>query len=161
MCEEHQNVYVEILDSSIEIMSVYQSFIEKTKPRAMGLLIGYVDHHNQNKAVKGIHYDMHVSMAENVLLKICKQAQHEFDKSFAIYAAHTKGYIPAGGLCTLVLASANNFKNANDVCAYVGDQIRRRLPIWKLEHYVDGTSAWLPGEFQLKKEQCKHKQMAT
>jgi molybdopterin synthase catalytic subunit len=151
MCNEHHNIYVEILDASIDIMSVYQEFIKKINPRAVGLLIGYVDHYNKSKPVQGLTYDMHVSMAEKTLLKICQQAQHRFSKDFPIYAAHTKGYIPAGGLCTLVQASANNFKNANDICAYVGDEIRKRLPIWKLEHYSDGTSDWLPGEFQLKK----------
>lgn len=161
MCDDHKNVSVEILDSSIDMMSVYQTFIGKTQPRSMGLLIGYVDHQNRNKAVKGVTYDMHVSLAEKTLLRICKKAQHQFDTSYAIYAAHTKGYIPAGGLCTLVMVTANNFKNANEVCDHVADQIRRTLPIWKLEHYEDGSSEWLPGEFQLKKPEPKKKHTET
>src|SRR5580700_5756112 len=112
MCNEHHNISVEILDSSINIMTVYDSFVKKIEPRSLGLLIGYVDHKNRNKQVKGITYDMHISMAQKILLKICKEAQHQFSKDFAIYAAHTQGYIPAGGLCTLVMVAANNFANA-------------------------------------------------
>lgn len=157
MCNEHHNIEVEILDSSIDIMSVYDSFLQKIQPRALGSLIGYVDHQNRNKQVKAITYDMHINMAEKILLKICKEAQHRFSKNFAIYAAHTKGYIPAGGLCTLVMVAANNFANANSVCAHIGEEIRQRLPIWKLEHYIDGSSEWLPGLFQLKKTESKLK----
>jgi molybdopterin synthase catalytic subunit len=25
------------------------------------------------------------------------------------------------------------------------EEIKRRLPVWKHEHYVDGDAAWLPG----------------
>jgi len=30
-------------------------------------------------------------------------------------------------------------------CRWVVDEAKRRLPIWKQEHYADGESAWLPG----------------
>lgn len=157
MCDDHKNITVEILDSSIDISPIYQSFVKQVNPRTVALLIGYVDHHNKEKAVKGITYDMQVSMAEKTLMKICKEAQHKFNNDIGIYAAHTKGYIPAGGLCTLVQASGRNFKMANEVCAYIGEQIRQRLPIWKFEHYLDGSSEWLPGQFQLKAPEPKHK----
>ncbi|MDP3267992.1 MAG: molybdenum cofactor biosynthesis protein MoaE [Legionella sp.] len=160
MCNDHKDITVEILEGSMDIMSIYQSFFNQMHPRTIGMLIGYVDHHNKDKEVKGITYDMHVSMAEKTLLKIAKEAQHFFDKDIGIYAAHTKGYIPSGGLCTLVQVSARNFKIANEVCAFMGDEIKKRLPIWKYEHYTDGTNEWLPGQFQLSKPEPKHKMSA-
>lgn len=156
MCDDHQNITVEILDASIDIATVYKDFVKELSPRTVALLIGYVDHHNKEKPVKGITYDMQVSMAKKVLLKICKEAQHTFSNEVGIYAAHTKGYIPAGGLCTLVMVSGRNFKMANETCAFIGDEIRKRLPIWKFEHYTDGTSEWLPGQFQLTTAEPKH-----
>lgn len=150
MSKDYFNITVEILDASIKMTTIYDAFIEQNPSRAIHILLGCVDHQNQNKAVKAITYEIYESLAKQTLLSICKEAKQQFEKSEAIYAAHTKGYIEAGGLCTLVIVSANNFKNAGEGCAYIGEQIKRRLPIWKLEHYVDGTKDWLPGQFELK-----------
>jgi len=31
-------------------------------------------------------------------------------------------------------------------CRYVIDEIKRRVPIWKREHYADGDSGWIHPE---------------
>jgi molybdopterin synthase catalytic subunit len=30
-----------------------------------------------------------------------------------------------------------------DACRYVIDEVKRRLPVWKREHYADGSPGWI------------------
>ena len=39
--------------------------------------------------------------------------------------------------------SAGHRAAAFDACRYIIEEIKRRLPIWKKEAYVDGDSGWL------------------
>jgi molybdopterin synthase catalytic subunit len=34
---------------------------------------------------------------------------------------------------------------AFDACRRAIDEVKRRAPIWKREHFVDGDSAWVEG----------------
>jgi molybdopterin synthase catalytic subunit len=43
----------------------------------------------------------------------------------------------------LVGVSAAHRGAAFDACRYIIDEVKARLPIWKREHYADGTTEWV------------------
>jgi molybdopterin synthase catalytic subunit len=155
MCNDHKNIEVEISNSLTTVSSAYQIISDKMHPRAMSIYVGHVDLYNNGKAVEGITYDVHEILANKVLLKICKEAQHRWGNDIVLYVGHTRGYIKAGGLCGIVAATGRNFKDAGDICAYIMSEMIKRVTIWKHEHYVDGTSTWLPGKHSLRKMQTE------
>ncbi len=151
MCNDHKNIDVEISNSLTDVSTVYQRFSDKLHPRAMSMYIGHVDLYNNGKAVKAITYDVHEVLANKILLKICKEAQHKWGMDINLYVGHTKGYIKAGGLCGVVIATARNFQTAGEICQYIMSEMIKRVTIWKHEHYVDGTDVWLPGKHSLRR----------
>jgi molybdopterin synthase catalytic subunit len=40
-----------------------------------------------------------------------------------------------------------------DACRYIIEQLKRRVPIWKREHYVDGSRAWVDNRGTLAPEE--------
>jgi molybdopterin synthase catalytic subunit len=46
-----------------------------------------------------------------------------------------------------VAIAAAHARRANAIGAmqYVIEELKKRLPIWKLEHYADGTREWVKG----------------
>jgi molybdopterin synthase catalytic subunit len=41
--------------------------------------------------------------------------------------------------------SAPHRAAAFDAARWAMDELKRRVPIWKKEHYADGAPAWVPG----------------
>ena len=48
-----------------------------------------------------------------------------------------------GDVAVVVVAAASHRDAAFDACRYVIEELKRRVPIWKREHYVDGTAGWV------------------
>ena len=54
-------------------------------------------------------------------------------------------YLPVGGVSVLVAVSAPHREETFEACRYVIEEIKKRAPVWKKEHYISGESEWLPG----------------
>jgi molybdopterin synthase catalytic subunit len=55
------------------------------------------------------------------------------------------GYLAVGDVSVAVAVSAPHRAAAFDACRYVVEELKRRAPVWKREHYADGRRAWVDG----------------
>ena len=60
-----------------------------------------------------------------------------------IRCVHRVGSLAIGELAVWVGVSAAHRDAAFATCRFVIDEVKRRVPIWKNEHYADGESGWL------------------
>ena len=96
--------------------------------------------------VKGITYECFEVLAEKILSEICSEAQERFDRGLGLLVVHRTGYLNAGECSILIGVSSIHRGPAYDASRYVIEQIKKRAPIWKLEHYESGESQWLKGQ---------------
>jgi molybdopterin synthase catalytic subunit len=106
------------------------------------LFTGSVRDVNDDRAVSGIDYQAYVEMAEDELGRIVAEACARFD-TIDVVAEHRIGTLMLGDVSVAVAAAHARRSGAFDAARYVIEQIKVRLPIWKLEHYVDGTREWV------------------
>lgn len=111
---------------------------------AIDVFIGAVRNNHQGNTVTGITYDVHETLAETELFKICREAQGVWPQT-RYYVAHYHGYLDVGGISVLIAVSSPHREEAFEACRYIIEDIKKRAPVWKKEHYIDGESAWLPG----------------
>ena len=114
---------------------------------AINLFLGVVRNHNEGQAVSGMHYDAYVEMAERVLREIVTEAE-ALPGSGRVAAVHRTGELQIGEASVAIAASAPHRAAAFEACRYVIEEIKKRLPVWKQERYVDGAERWLPGELR-------------
>jgi molybdopterin synthase catalytic subunit len=106
---------------------------------------GRVRDHNAGRAVRRLDYQAYaplaVSEGERILVEAAKQ--------FPIVDArcvHRLGTLVIGDIAVWVGVTAVHRDAAFAACRYVIDEVKKRVPIWKNEHYADGESGWLhPG----------------
>jgi molybdopterin synthase catalytic subunit len=55
------------------------------------------------------------------------------------------GYLAVGEASVAVAVSSPHRAAAFDACRYVVEELKRRVPVWKREHYADGRRAWVDG----------------
>jgi molybdopterin synthase catalytic subunit len=108
------------------------------------LFLGTVRDHNDGRPVAGMRYDSYADMAEKVLGQIADEAALRLGTD-RIAVVHRVGDLAIGDVSVAIAASAPHRAEAFDAARYVIEEIKRRLPIWKQEHYVGGESQWLEG----------------
>jgi molybdopterin synthase catalytic subunit len=119
---------------------------------AIDVFIGVVRNHHQGQSVTGITYDVHETLAAATLHDICSEAQGIWPQT-RYSVSHYQGYLPVGGVSVLIAVSAPHREEAFESCRYVIEEIKKRAPVWKKEHYIDGESAWLPGHSLVKESE--------
>ena len=103
---------------------------------------GWVRDHNDGRAVQRLDYQAYAPLAQSEGERIIGEAREKF----AIVEAccvHRAGALAIGDLAVWVGVSAAHRGAAFDACRYIIDEVKKRVPIWKNEHYADGESGWL------------------
>ena len=106
---------------------------------------GRVRDHNAGRSVVCLHYDAYREMAGDVLSEIAAEAIRLTGAS-AIGVRHRVGSLVPPDVSLVVGVAAAHRQPAYEASAYVIEQLKRRLPLWKREEYADGSSQWLGGQ---------------
>jgi molybdopterin synthase catalytic subunit len=56
---------------------------------------------------------------------------------------HRLGELSLGDVSVAIAVSHARRAPALDACRYVIEELKKRVPIWKREHYADGSRAWV------------------
>ena len=137
---------VDIKNDRISITSA-ENFISSSKFGASIFFIGTVRDVNENKKVTGITYDAHDEMVIKSFEEIYQEASEKLkitDK--AVFIEHTKGYLSLGDISILIAVACKHRDQAYVLSRYIIEEIKKRSPIWKKEHYEDQTTEWLKGK---------------
>ncbi len=106
------------------------------------LFLGTVRNIHDGRAVLGIDYEAYTPMAEREMQAIVQDAGSRYELS-GLAVEHRIGYLGLGEASIAIAASHARRQAALDATRYVIDEIKRRVPIWKREHYADGTRGWV------------------
>ena len=136
---------IDIKKEKIEISSAEQ-FISSSKFGASIIFTGTVRDVNENKKVTGITYDSHDELVVKSFEEIYKESGDKLHiKDKAIFIEHVKGYVGLGEVSILIAVACPHRVEAYDLSRYIIEEIKKRSPIWKKEHYNNNESAWLKG----------------
>ena len=141
-------LHTRIIDIKVEKIksSNAEDFIRSSKYRASIIFTGTVRNINENKEVTGITYDSHDEMVLKSFEKIYKETGDKLDiKDKAVFIEHIKGYIGLGETSIIIAVACKHRDQAYVLSRYIIEEIKKRSPIWKKEHYKNEDSEWLKG----------------
>ena len=137
---------IDITNDKISIASA-EKFISYSKFGASIFFTGTVRDVNENKKVTGITYDAHDEMVIKSFEEIYQEASEKLKiTNKAVFIEHTKGYLSLGDISILIAVACKHRDQAYDLSRYIIEEIKKRSPIWKKEHYEDQTTEWLKGK---------------
>ena len=123
-----------------------QKFITSSKYGASIYFVGTVRDQNNNKKVTGITYDSHDALVIKSFEKIYKEAETKFKfKNISVFIEHIKGYAALGDPSIIIAVACKHRSQAYEFSRYIIEEIKKRTPIWKKEHYKNKDSEWLKG----------------
>lgn len=103
---------------------------------------GRVRDHHEGRAVTALEYEAYEALAQAEGDLILAEASARF-APVRVAAAHRHGRLDLGEAAVVVVAASAHRQEAFAACRWVIDAIKERLPVWKREHYADGTCAWV------------------
>ena len=123
-----------------------EKFIKDSKFGASIYFLGTVRNINDNKTVTGITYDSHDEMVIKSFEEIYNEADQKLDiKDKAVFIEHAKGYLNLGDVSIIIAVACKHRDQAYVLSRYIIEEIKKRSPIWKKEHYENEESEWLKG----------------
>jgi molybdopterin synthase catalytic subunit len=109
---------------------------------AISVFIGTVRDVNDGRSVSSIEYSAYKAMAASELDRILDEAEKQFGVS-ALVVEHRVGLLGLGDVSVAIAAAHPHRAPALDCTRYVIEEIKKRVPIWKMEHYADGGREWV------------------
>jgi len=109
------------------------------------LFVGVVRNHADGRSVSGMRYDAYVEMAQCVLEEIAHEAADRLGTD-RLAVEHRTGELDIGDVSVAIAVSSPHRAEAFEASRYVIEEIKKRLPIWKKEHYTDGSEGWVAGQ---------------
>ncbi|MEO7422618.1 MAG: molybdenum cofactor biosynthesis protein MoaE [Ornithinibacter sp.] len=107
----------------------------------IALFVGVVRDHDKGQDVSALDYSAHPSAVE-VLRRTCATVAQRTE-AVRVAAVHRTGALSVGDLAVVVAASAPHRSQAIDACRDLIDTLKSTTPIWKHQHFDDGSAEWV------------------
>ena len=132
-------------DSKLSILEA-ENFVSSSKFGASIFFTGTVRNQNNNQSVTGITYDSHDELVKKSFEDIYNEADQKLNISDkAVFIEHAKGYLNLGEISIIIAVACKHREEAYILSRYIIEEIKKRSPIWKKEHYDNNESSWLKG----------------
>lgn len=102
---------------------------------------GVVRDHDGGRSVTRLNYEAHPSAAA-VLAEVAAEIAKD-PAVIAVAVSHRIGDLAIGDVALAAAVATAHRADAFTACARLVDEAKARLPIWKHQHFADGTDEWV------------------
>jgi molybdopterin synthase catalytic subunit len=106
---------------------------------------GTVRNHTKGRATRCLDYECYQSMALKTMLRIGLEIAAKYEVG-RIAMVHRLGRLLIGETSVAIIVTAPHRGPAFDAAREAIDRLKKLVPIWKKEHFVDGE-VWVEGEW--------------
>ena len=141
-------LHAKIIDSSKEKIDILKAekFLSSSNFGAIIYFVGTVRDLNENKKVTGITYDSRDTMVIKSFEEIYKESEKKLKiKDKSVFIEHVKGYVPVKEKSIIIGAACKHRDEAYNLSRFIIEEVKKKSPIWKKEHYTNEESEWLKG----------------
>jgi molybdopterin synthase catalytic subunit len=131
----------DLTDKPIAVETLKQ-FLRDDSAGALITFEGVVRNHNEGKSVKALSYEAYEPLARAEAERIFAEVAQRFTIIKSVLV-HRTGHLQITDAAVFVGVSAAHRDQAYLASRYIIDEAKKRLPIWKKEHYTDASSAWV------------------
>lgn len=138
-------IFVDVVDRPIEIADFAEKLADPDVG-AHGWFAGVTRRttvtENRVATTTTLYYEAQLKMAIAELTRIATLAASEHSLC-GVVIVHRIGEVPIGQASVLVGCCSAHRRNTFAALPWVMDELKRSVPIWKKEIFVDGTTEWV------------------
>lgn len=121
-----------------------ERFVATPASGGITVFVGAVRNRHEGREVVRIEYEAALPLAAASLESLARDALRDPGVHRAA-AVHRVGVVEVGEASVIVAASAAHRDESFRAARFLIDRIKEVLPVWKREHFADGTAEWAPG----------------
>lgn len=124
-------------------LSVAEVLAAVAHPAAGGqsVFVGTVRDHDDERAVTSLDYSAHPT-ADEVIRTIAERIAAE-PAVLGLAVLHRVGSLAIGDDAIVAAVATAHRAEAFEACRRLVDTVKHDLPVWKLQHFVDGSTEWV------------------
>ncbi|RSM43020.1 molybdenum cofactor biosynthesis protein MoaB [Amycolatopsis balhimycina DSM 5908] len=127
-----------------DVLSVeeHSRLVEDEAAGAVVTFAGVVRDHDGGKGVRDLTYEGHPSAGE-VIAEVVADLSARWSGVRAVAVSHRLGPLTIGDVALACAVAAEHRGQAFSACSELVDEVKARLPVWKHQHFTDGTDEWV------------------
>ncbi len=135
---------IQLTRSPIDVGDVLDS-VRAPAAGAGVLFVGTVRGVTDGRETRAIDYECYPEMAERTLADLETEARRRW-RLVGCSIVHRLGALAVGEISVAIAVSSAHREPAFQAGQWLIDRIKEVVPIWKQEHFADGSSQWVhPG----------------
>ncbi|MBD1996455.1 molybdenum cofactor biosynthesis protein MoaE [Leptolyngbya sp. FACHB-541] len=122
---------------------------------AIVVMSGMVRNQTDGQPVIALEYQAYEPMAIQVFKQIATEIRQTWTDVTRVVIHHRTGKLSVGEISVLVAVGCPHRSEAFAACKYAIDTLKHNAPIWKKEHWADGSTSWVSiGACEQSPESC-------
>lgn len=138
----HPNDHVAITFAPLSLEEVYQ-LADDPANGAIVVMSGMVRNNTEGRAVVALEYQAYEPMAIRIFQAIAAEIRQRWTDVTHVVIHHRTGKLAIGEISVLVAVGCPHRTEAFEACQYAIDTLKHNAPIWKKEHWQDGSTSWV------------------
>lgn len=110
---------------------------------AIVMMSGMVRNQTEGRPVVALEYQAYEPMALRVFQQIAAEIRQQWSEVKRVVIYHRTGKLQVGEISVLVAVGCPHRSEAFAACQYAIDTLKHNAPIWKKEHWEDGSTSWV------------------
>lgn len=110
---------------------------------AIALFSGMVRNQTDGQPVVALEYQAYEPMALQVFKQIAAEIRRQWPDITRVVIHHRTGRLAVGEISVLVAVGSPHRSEGFAACQFAIDTLKHNAPIWKKEHWQDGSTSWV------------------
>jgi molybdopterin synthase catalytic subunit len=110
---------------------------------AIVVMSGMVRNQTDGQPVVALEYQAYEPMALQIFQQIAADIRQTWTDVTRVVIHHRTGKLRVGEISVLVAVGCPHRSEAFAACKYAIDTLKHNAPIWKKEHWADGSTSWV------------------
>lgn len=125
-------------------LSAIQAFLATPEAGAIDVFLGTTRRLTHGRETVELAYEAYEPMALREMEALLATASERWPVAKACLH-HRLGIVPLAEASVVIGVATPHRADSFEACRYVIDTLKVSVPIWKKEHFADGTRAWVEG----------------
>jgi molybdopterin synthase catalytic subunit len=123
-------------------LAEHEELVGHSSAGAVVSFAGVVRDHDGGRTVTHLEYSAH-PLAAQTLAEVAAEIAADSEGVRAIAVSHRVGPLRIGDEALVAAVAADHRGAAFATCARLVDAVKDRLPVWKHQHFADGSDEWV------------------
>ena len=140
--QQHTQDSFSITFAPLSLAEIY-TLADDSANGAVVVMSGTVRNQTDGKPVVALEYQAYEPMAVRVFEAIANDIRNKWTDVNRVVIHHRTGRLQIGEISVIVAVGCPHRSEAFAACKYAIDTLKHNAPIWKKEHWADGSTSWV------------------